>query len=455
MSPRVTAVLAVLVVLVGAYIFAVDRPQAQRAEEAKHLVRISKEAVTGITLESPKGTVEIARRGPSSWEITSPFRAPAASFGVSDLLDAVAGVVPQRSLGNPGHDLAAYGLDKPVARVTLRTARGRAVTLEVGKTSPVTTAVYARVEPGGAVYLVDTSIKDSLTKSATDLRQKTVADFANSDVQRVRIRGPRGQLAIDRAGPDRWTLEGPRPWPADDFKVTDLFFPLTTTDAKKFHDGVDDPAAYGLDHPAVTVELWLKGRSDPLRILLARRGKVTYAMVAGSHTVLEMDGSLQDKLTPQPIDLVSHRLLPYNVQNLTGLVWRRAGKSLEVRRQGPGFTGGGLTDQQISDMFSAINVLDADKVEALTTPPPGAPAFEIQTHGGKDAQFLVDVYRVTGDGWIAVDRALGLEYRFSASAFDGFPAPVKAFLGLGAAKKGAPGKGAPKGSPGQRPATAR
>lgn len=433
MSPRVTVVLAVLVAAVGVYIFAVDRPQAQRAEEAKHLVQLNKDAVTAVTLVSPKGTVELVRRGPSSWDITAPFHAPAATFGVSDLLDAVRGIVPQRALGTPGRDLAAYGLDKPAARLTLRTAQGRTVTLEIGKASPVTTAVYARLQPGGGVYLVDTSVKDSLTKSASDLRQKTVADFANADVQRVRIQGPRGTLVIDRLGQDRWRLEGPRSWPADDFKVTDLFFPLTTSDAKAFHDGVTDLAPYGLDHPAVTVELWLKGRRDPLRILLTRRGKVTYATVAGSHTVLEMDASLQDKLTPQPIDLVSRRLLPYNVQDLTGLLWRRDGKTLEVRRQGPGFTGGGLTDQQISDMFSAVNLLDADKVEPLGAPPPGKPEFTLETFGGQDAQFLVEVYRTVGGGWTAVDRALGLQYRLSATAFDGFPAVVKGFLGLGTA----------------------
>mgnify|MGYP001265017053 CR=1 FL=1 len=438
MSPRVTLGLAVIVALVAAYIFAVDRPQAKRAEEATHLIQLSKADVTGVTLESAKGTVELTRRDATHWGVTRPIQAPAASFTVSDLLDTVTGVVPQRTLPGVPSDLAAYGLVRPAAKITLRTQAGRTVTLEVGTSSPVATALYARVVPGSAIYLVDSSVKDAISKSATDLRQKTLADFANADVQKVSITSPNGSLAADRLASDRWRLEGAHPWPADDFKVSDLFFPLTTSEGKVFHDGVTDPAQYGLDHPAVTVELALKGRKDPLRVLLTRRGKVVDAMVAGSRTVLELDPSIQAKLTPTPLSLVSQRVLPYNAQDLTAVIWRRAGQTLEVRRQGPGFTGGGLADKDISEMFSALNILDGDKVEALGAPPSGAPAFEIQTDGAEDARFTVAFYRQPDAKWLAIDRALALKYQLTANALDGIPQPIKSFLGLTEAKPAAP-----------------
>ncbi len=434
MSPRVTLGLAAILALVAAYIFAVDRPRAQRAEEARHLVQLAKADVAAVTLESPKGPVELTRRDAAHWEVTRPVQAPAASFPVGDLLDAVTGLVPQRTVRDTASDLPAYGLDKPAARITLRTQAGRTVTIEIGKPSPVATALYARVVPGSAIYLVDSSIKDALSKSAADLRQRTLADFANADVQTVRIESPKGPLAVDRLGPDRWRFGGAHPWPADDFKVSDLFFPLTTSEAKAFHDGVTDPAQYGLDRPTVTMELALKGRPAPLRVLLTQRGKVEYGMVAGTRNVLELDPSIQAKLSPDPITLVSQRVLPYNAQNLTAVVWRRGGRTLEIRRQGPGFTGGGLTDRDISDLFSSVNILDADKVEALGAPPSGAPAFEIQTDGAGDARFLVAFHRQPDGKWLATDRALGLEYRLSANALDGFPQPIKLFLGLAQAK---------------------
>lgn len=452
MSPRVTLALAVAVALVAAYIVAVDRPQAQRAEEARHLVRLTKESITQITLQSPKGTVDLVRTPPSRggaaeathWAVTRPFAAPAAAYTVSDLLDAVLDIVPQRTVADRTTDWAAYGLARPDTRITLRTANGQAVSVELGTTSPVSTGIYARAVPGDAVYLIDASARDALTKSAADLRQKTLADFANADVQHVRVASAAGTLVVDRTGPDRWRLAGAHPWPADDFKVTDLFFPITTSDAKVFHDGVTDLAPYGLDHPAVTVELTLKGRAAPLRLLFASKGKVTYGMVAGAPTVLELDGGLLGRLTPSPISLVSKRLLPYSAPNLTAVTWSRpaAGKdahpsadfagwaTLQVRRQGPGFSGGGLTDSQISDMFSSLNLLEADTVEPLAGVPSGAPAFGIQTDGGEDARFHVVVYRRPGGGWLASDAVLGLEYRLPSNAFDAFPAPVTAFLGI-------------------------
>ncbi|HYM68988.1 MAG TPA: DUF4340 domain-containing protein [bacterium] len=445
MNPRVTMILAVVVAAIAAYIFAVDRPQAQRAEQAKHLVQLRKSDITGVSLVTSKGAVELARRDATHWDITRPYGTPAASFSVNDLLDAVTGIVPQRTLGGVGQDAAAYGLNAPDVKMTLRATGGKTATVELGKASPVGTAIYARLD-SGTVYLVDGAVKDSLSKSAADLRQKTLADFANADVQQVRIASSDTTLVVDRTGPDRWRIEGAgapraRPaWPADDFKVTDLFFPLTTSEAKRFHDGVTDLGPYGLDHPAVAMDLTLKGRPEPLRILVAPGGKVAYGMVAGAHTVFELDPSIVGKVAPASISLVSTRVLPYNPADLTAFTWRRNGQSLEIHRQGPGFTGGRLSDRDVSDMFSAMNLLDADSVRALTSPPQGAPAFEIRTDGGTDARFAVAFHAQPKGGWIVTDQALGLEYVVAANALDALPKSIKTFLGL-PAQAGAPSSG--------------
>jgi hypothetical protein len=150
-------------------------------------------------------------------------------------------------------------------------------------------------------------------------------------------------------------------------------------------------------------------------------------------------------------------VLPYNAPNLTAVTWSRpvVGKgasssdagwtSLALRRQGPGFAGGGLTDGQINDMFTSLNLLDADMVEPLGAAPAGAPAFRIQTDGGEGAQFNVLVYRRSGGGWLASNPTLGLLYRLPANAFDSFPGPVTAFLGIA---KAAPATSAPPHNPG-------
>jgi len=160
-----------------------------------------------------------------------------------------------------------------------------------------------------------------------------------------------------------------------------------------------------------------------------------------------MDAGLVGRLTPAPITLVSRRVLPYNAPNLTAVTWSRPGPgapknappsgelsgwtTLQVRRQGPGFSGGGLPDSQITEMFSSINLLEADAVERLAAAPPAAgPAFAIQTDGGEGAQFRVLVYRRPGGGWLATDPALGLQYRLPSNAFDGFPKGITGFLGI-------------------------
>ncbi len=80
MSPRVTAALAVALALVVGYIVFVDRPQAKRAEEAKHLIQMARKDVTRIVLVSAKGAVDLSRRDASHWDVTSPIHVPAGSF---------------------------------------------------------------------------------------------------------------------------------------------------------------------------------------------------------------------------------------------------------------------------------------------------------------------------------------------------------------------------------------
>ncbi len=453
MSPRVTLILAAVVALVAVYIFAVDRPQARRAEIATHLIQLQKADITGVSLTTPAGTVELTRTDATHWEITRPFDTPASSFSVSDLLDVLTGIVPQRTLSGADRDPATYGFNAPTVRMTLRSPGKRPVTVDLGKADPVGSALYARLDSGSTVYLVDSSVKDALSKSAADLRQKTLADFANTDVQRVRFTSSMGGFVIDRTGPDRWRIEGSAPpharpaWPADDFKVTDMFFPLTASEAKHFHDGVTDLGPYGLDHPAVTVDLTIKGRPEPLRILVAQAGKVAYGMVGGAHTVLELDPSIVGKLAPAPITLVSTHVLPYNPLNLTAFTWRRNGQTLEIRRQGPGFTGGRLSDRDISDMFSAMNLLDADKVQGLVSPAARTPSFEIQTDGGEGARYTVQFYAQPKGGWIATDRALGLQYVVASNSLDALPTTIKEFLGFSPQA----GKPAPAGNAPQKP----
>jgi hypothetical protein len=61
----------------------------------------------------------------------------------------------------------------------------------------------------------------------------------------------------------------------------------------------------------------------------------------------------------------------------------------------------------------------------------------------------VAVYRATGGGWLGVNQALGLQYRLPANAFDSFPKPITAMLGVG--KPAAAGGTKPGAHPGAHP----
>ena len=68
---RNTAILAVVVALVGAYLYFVERPAALRESAKKTLVSFDPKDATGIVLEYPDRSLELAERD-GKWVITKP-----------------------------------------------------------------------------------------------------------------------------------------------------------------------------------------------------------------------------------------------------------------------------------------------------------------------------------------------------------------------------------------------
>ena len=84
---RNTAILAVVVALVGAYLYFVERPAALRESGKKTLVSFDPKDATGIVLEYPDRSLELAERD-GKWVITKPREVEADEATVQSLLRA-------------------------------------------------------------------------------------------------------------------------------------------------------------------------------------------------------------------------------------------------------------------------------------------------------------------------------------------------------------------------------
>ncbi|HLG21820.1 MAG TPA: hypothetical protein VI382_03325, partial [Candidatus Manganitrophaceae bacterium] len=86
-----TIVLTILLVLLGLYLFYIEIPGAKKKEEAeskaKRLFSFSESAVTGLTIQSPEGVIELEQSADPDqpWKISRPVATAANDAAASGL----------------------------------------------------------------------------------------------------------------------------------------------------------------------------------------------------------------------------------------------------------------------------------------------------------------------------------------------------------------------------------
>jgi uncharacterized protein DUF4340 len=137
-----------------------DLAKGMGSLRAKRLLELSSYEVEGFDVETPEGKKTYARStvkdeqgtDQHKWKRTAPDSADIDTKKVEDALFAVGGIEAAEFIDAP-KPLAAYGLDKPALRVTLRMAGGKPpLWFEIGTKDGAT---YARREGDAATMMLD------------------------------------------------------------------------------------------------------------------------------------------------------------------------------------------------------------------------------------------------------------------------------------------------------------
>jgi len=182
--------------------------------------------------------ITAVKKGAGKWRITEPFDARAASSVVTPFLSDLS-----RLEGTAFHDkpsdalgLKQYGLDPPLARVTLLEERLSQDGDEGGggeKTAPIGTLLlgapdgpggrtYACTEDGITVAEVDPAFfQEKFPASAEALRDRRILDFFPYQAASIDLQGPGQEVALERRNGD-WRIRRPESRAADAQQVNDL-----------------------------------------------------------------------------------------------------------------------------------------------------------------------------------------------------------------------------------------
>jgi hypothetical protein len=347
------ATLLVIGALVGVYAwFGVYRPGKQEEaakEKTDTLFDFKKEEVLKLSVTARGETTEAERPAPSpatdggpapvsEWRIVSPVHTSGDSANLDAIVEKLSGLKQKREVKAPDK-LAAYGLDKPRAKVAATLVGGKSVELDLGADNTYDGTLYAHKAGDDRVSILEASVRPPLDKTTFDLRDKRLFVFEESDVKHLDVATGKNAYALERSEDGQWKLTAPQQMPADATKSGQIAGSLRGLRAVRFvtdQATQDDLVRYGLSKPAATVEMVI-GHNPEQKTLVF--GDVTeggihhvYAKRAELPYVAEVPATILKDLDQTTADLRDKTILSFDPAQVVGLRFSIGGATFEARK---------------------------------------------------------------------------------------------------------------------------
>ncbi|MDQ2711224.1 MAG: DUF4340 domain-containing protein [Acidobacteriota bacterium] len=261
MKPRNLLIAAVvLAALSGAVWYSKRHPPSTGAPTAAtpKLVDIPEKDIQSVDLKKKDGSTLTLQRQAGKWTITAPEQWRADQDAATSLSSALNPVSADSVVEDKASDLAKYGLNSPSLTVTVHRTNGKSDQVAFGDDVPAGSLVYAQANGNAKVYAVASSVKTSLDKSASDLRDKRLLTFDTNKLTRVEVASGKSDVEFGKNNQNEWQILKPGPFRADSFQVEELLRKLT--DAKMdlsagAGDDLKKAAAYAAGSPDATVKV--------------------------------------------------------------------------------------------------------------------------------------------------------------------------------------------------------
>ncbi len=273
----------------------------------KVVVEIDRDKVTRVDLESPKGKVGLTQEQ-NRWRIVAPENLPADQVEAGALLFKLRDLKAQGFLTDDASGIARY-LARPTVRVTMGATGAAAPTTVLLAPAPDRRGgkamAYAAVAGRGPVVLVGADALDGLTRSVTELRDRTVLPALEPrDVRTVRVRAGGQTLVVERSGEADWRIIEGGTGPAKGSNVENLLYVLRGLKWKAIAaPGGQDPMRYGLDAPTFEATLLRAGGAEIATVLVGRReGDHAYVKLKVRPAIYDVDAKALGELPKIPDD---------------------------------------------------------------------------------------------------------------------------------------------------------
>ena len=191
MNFRTTLVIIILLVgTAGAYFLFFQEPTDNGSVDEKPPIHevygIARDSVQQVELlfaDAAYQNLKLVRGVNGKWQLQTPFLANADDEKVQQMLDDILNKRVKHTLEVPA--LTQYGLDTPNITLSLWTdGTHPAATFFIGNKA-INYSVYIKEKSEAHIFLIESSALDDLTKSPTDLRDRSVVRFNPETVSNI------------------------------------------------------------------------------------------------------------------------------------------------------------------------------------------------------------------------------------------------------------------------------
>lgn len=258
MNPRITALLLLIVIALGAFIYFYEvrgkeaREQAQK-EAQKFFSGVKKEDITKIALTTNDGVEVTLERVEGRWQIVAPHSAPADEITVESMLSALASAAKEDILQDV-QAFEVYGLDASAKEIRF-TAHGVEYGLRIGREIKRGGAKYVMVDSARDVTTLPTYVLSTFDHSFDELRDKRVLYFDQAAVDQIRLRWSAGGGVLLEKQQGSWQIREPLQEMADTDTLETLLSDLYFVRAQSFVDAPSAAQTQALTAPVLQIEL--------------------------------------------------------------------------------------------------------------------------------------------------------------------------------------------------------
>jgi hypothetical protein len=310
---RTFIALAALVVIGGAAVWKVTRPDPHAARPAAATWSLQKDAVDELEITEPQKPAVVLKKDGADWKLDKPIADRADQKAVDQALDALAAMKLRDVIAESPESYDKVGVkDEDVVKVVAKKGGAPLATLLVGKTSNV------RLEGDPKVWSTAGFRRWSLVKEPKLWRDRSVLAVPADKLDRVELDYPAAKIIVRKEAaasqpasqpaaapkaPDKWIVtEGKDKigGATDDSVVMNLASTLARLEAEDFADGAKPDAKNGLDAPRVTVVVTATDGAAKTLLVGKDDGQSTYAMLKDGDRIWKIHKYEADRFPTSP-----------------------------------------------------------------------------------------------------------------------------------------------------------